>query len=284
MAEQLLSMLESNLSYLSGVEQRIARVLLEDPQRFTTFSMSDLAAEADVSQGSIINFSKKFSGGGFPNLKLKIAECLASHEQKPFSLVDPGEGVIDAFQKAMAGQMRAYQNTAALNDPAVLQRVAEQILSAKKVEIYGTFRSAVVATDFFYQLLQLGIPAMFIDDYWTRRVSAHMVDSESLIFAISASGKTKEVLHTVSIAQENGATVVCLTNNRNSPLAEMADDVLIAAASGNSVGGRASEVYFSQLMVTEALCAHIRSRLDDSGQMRFLRLSGTLGLQDIHDA
>ena len=61
----LISELTVNRDYLSTVERKIADVILKDPKKFITYSISELAGVAGVSQGSINNFSQKLIGSGF---------------------------------------------------------------------------------------------------------------------------------------------------------------------------------------------------------------------------
>lgn len=273
MEKKLLNELRSNLEYLSPTERKIANAILADPKEFISYSMTELSQSAGVSQGSIINFANKFTGGGFPVLKLQIASCLSEFENRSYvSNAEKGDGVKDVLRKTTDSTLSALRNTEAVNGEDTLRLAAECILRAKKVEIYGVYRSAVVATDFSYQLLTLGIPAVFVSDVLTAAVSASLLDADSLVVAVSASGKTKDVLDAVKIAKSKGAHVICLTNHKNSPLARLSDEVLIAAASGNTLMGLASEIRLSQLALTDALCAYLRSRIDEQGEQQYFEV------------
>jgi DNA-binding MurR/RpiR family transcriptional regulator len=283
MSKRLLSELQVNLNYLSAVERRIAGAILEDPRKFITFSMSDLAEYVSVSHGSIINFANKFAGGGFPKLKLQIAADLREYEQQPFSSVTNADGVQDVLDKTIRGTNQAFHHTLKLNSEATLRSVVSLILNARKVEIYGVFRSAVVATDFYYQLLQLGVPASFVSDVLTCAISASMLSDDSLVIAVSSSGKTKDVIDAVKAAKANGVPVVCITSNNTSPLAELSDHVLVSAPSGISVSGRATEIRLSQLLLTDAICAYIRSTIDADGKNSYFALQEILNSHNVND-
>ncbi len=282
MEKNILSQLKISATEMSNAEKKIADKILSDPKQFISYSMVELAKIADVSQGSIINFSNKFAGGGFPALKLKIATNLAVFESQPLSVVDREDSVSVALKKTTENLMGALKNTAELNDEGVLQRVAQYILNAKKVEIYGVFRSAVVATDFYYQLIQLGIPSAFVGDVLSCAVSASMLNKGDLVFAISSSGKTKDIIDAVKIARENGARVVCLTTNGNSPLAKISDEVLMAVSSQNSLSENGNEVRLAQLAVTDALCSYVRIRIDENGE-KYYKLKDILDLHNVND-
>lgn len=283
MTEKLLLELEANLEYLSVAERKIAKLILADPKEFTKYSLTKLSKQANVSQGSVINFSNKFCGGGFPALKLKIASELSEHEPRPFSVVENSDGVCDVFSKVESGILGALRNTLALNDEKTLARAAELILQAKKVEIYGIFRSGAVATDFYYQLLTLGIPASYVSDVLTCAASASILDKNNLVIAVSSSGQTKDILDAVSLAKSNGVPVICLVGNKNSTLAKLSDVVLVAAACGNSVTGKEMEMRFSQLALTDTLCAYLRNKIDTDGEKRYFKLAKILNSHSVND-
>ena len=157
------------------------------------------------------------------------------------------------------------------------------ILKAKKVEIYGLFRSGAVATDFYYQLLTLGIPTSYVSDVLTCAASASILDSNHLVIAISCSGQTKDVLDAVKIAKSNRVPVICLTGNKHSPLTKLADLTLVAAPSGNSVTGKEMEIRFSQLALADTLCAYLRNKIDANGEKRYFKLAEIINSHSVND-
>lgn len=260
MENKIIRELKSNLDYMSGVERKIADLILSDAKKFTAYSLNELSALVGVSQGSVINFANKYAGGGFPALKLAVAACVSTEKEQS---ANKDTKTLKSFTGRAC---TALNNTAALNNEEQLGVVAKKILKAKKVEIYGVYRSAVVATDFYYQLLQMGIPANFVSDVLTCAVSASLLDKNSLVIAISSSGETKDVIDAVKLAKGNGVPVVCITGNKNSPLAKLSDDVLVAAPSGEQVYDNNTEIRLSQLLLTDALCEYIVKSSKERGE------------------
>lgn len=283
MKKRLLRELRSNLVYMSQVERKLAQVILKDPARFVSYTLGELAEQAEVSQGSIVNFANKYCGGGFPALKMEIAASLSHESEEPFSMVQDSDSLKEILQKTTASIGDALENTAVLNDEETLRAVGDMILGAKKVEIYGIFRSAVVATDFYFQLLQLGVPATFVSDVLTCAVSASMLGEGSLVIAISTSGQTQDVIDAVRLAKANGVPVVTITAHKASPLAQLADRVLIAAPSGNARSAVANEVRLSQLALTDALCSYLRSKIDADGNNRYFKMNEILSSHNVKD-
>ena len=283
MDNKLLHRLSSSVEFMSSVEGRIARIILSDPERFTKYTLGELARESGVSQGSIINFAKKYVKGGFPNLKLAVATAISEEKERPFSVVEINDSMRTVLRKTSDGICIALRNTATLNESAVMDRACKLILGAKKVEIYGIFRSAVVATDMYYQLSQLGLHANFVSDVLTCAVSASLLDSDSVVVAISSSGQTRDVIDAVKLAKSNGVPIVAITAHTDSPLASLADVVLTACPAGNALSEHSNQVRMSQLAIVDAIVSEIRSKIGSDGEGRYFKVSEILGMHNVKD-
>lgn len=282
MKPTLLIELKANREYMTVVEKKIVDAIVADPKKFTGYSLGEFSKLAEVSQGSIVNFSNKFCGGGFPALKMGIVASMNGvHASNPSARDEHSLKAI--FKETANGIYDALTNTLALNDEQTLKEIAEKIQIAKKVEIYGVFRSAAVATDFYFQLLQLGISTAFVSDVLTCAVSASMLGEDGLVFAISSSGKTQDVINAVRLAKTNGATIVAITADKNSPLAELAHYVLIAAPSGVTQENSATEIRLAQLALTDAICSYLRNKMHLDGSERYVKMSKILKTYDVKD-
>lgn len=283
MPKNIFTELKTGYDFLTKSEKKIADLLLCDPQKFITYSTVELSKKANVSQGSINNFSKKFSSGGYSSLKLKVAACLSSQEEKPFTVLDKTKSIKDALEIKINENMAAFRNTLEINDEATLKNVVDKILKAEKIEIYGVFHSGIAAKDFCYQLIQLGIPATFVEDTLMCAVSASMLNKNCLVIAISSSGCTKEILDAAELAKSNGVPIISIVGNKFSPLAQLSDDVLLTASSGITISDRSNEIRLSQLLITDALCSYIRSIVDTGGKEFYYRLKKILSSHSVND-
>ena len=286
-AQNLFLKLETNQPFFSSGERRIADLILKEPQLFINCSMADAAQLAGVSQGSLNNFARKISGGGFAALKLQLAqqlpEYIPAQEQETFNSVAEGDGVKDVLCKSVSRISRAFLNTAELNGEEALRNTVSLIRRAKRIEIYGIYQSGLAATDFYYQLLRLGLPAVVVTEVLMCSVSATMLDKDSLVIAISSSGKTKDILDAVKIAKERKVPVVCITSNSNGPIARFADEVLVTLPSKTSISERMDETHLSQLFLIDCLCSYIRHQTDEDGAKQFYRLEGILNSHSVDD-
>ena len=242
---------------MSAVESKIADVILEDPVGFSSISLWEFANRASVSQGSIINFANKFCDGGFSRLKQLMKQT------EPESGDLHGQALISTAKN----MTEALLNTAAVNGEDKIFEAAERLNSARKVEICGLYRSAAIATDFYFRLLELGVGAGFVSDVLTCAVSASLLGKGDVLFAISTSGETRDIIDAVRLAKENGAYIISITANRNSPLALVSDLVFTAACSDSAPIGDSTEIRVAQLAITDAICSYLEN-MDDRAKRK----------------
>lgn len=268
---------------MTKTERKIAEIILCNPAQFITHSLAELAAKAGVSQGSIINFSKKYVDGGFPDLKIMVSACLGTFSENPMEVVSGSDSISDALNKNAASFQSAHGLTAALNDEETLMQAVQMILDSSKIEIYGVFTSAAIATIFYYQLLQLGIPVTFVGDILTCSMTAVMLDKSSLVIAISSSGRTRDIIDAAKHAKDNNVPIIAITSNAASPLAKLADNVLIASPGGTSINNSPMEVHTSMLLLIDTICSYIRSRSGEEAKKRYRKLATILSSHNVEE-
>jgi len=283
MDANIFAKIKNDYKYLSRVEKKIADCILENPSVFIKLSMTELSKVSGVSQGSINNFSKKFCQDGFSALKLKIAASNSEKNEQPFSFIEKYQDVKAAMKVKIKENDVAFNRTYDINSEEELKKAVDLILAAEKIELFGLFRSGIVAYDFYFQLIQLGIPASYISDTLMWSVSASMLNEKDLLFVVSSSGKTKDVIDAVKIAKKNNVSIICLTADRFSPLAKISDVVLLAATSDFSISERSNEIVHNQFLIINTLCSYIRSITDVSGKKHYYKLVEILNSHSIED-
>ncbi len=264
---RLLSEWMMNTDSLTTVERKIATEVLRDPKKFIVSTINGFSEKVGVSQGSINNFAKKFTGGGFADLKLRIAQEVSGFSPRQYTDLQDNslQGVLNSY---LQETIDCLTHTSTMNETETLQKAAEHIRDAKRVNIFGVYQSGIVAQDFSYRLLCMGIPASYVSDTLMCSVSATSLDEKCVLFAISGTGKTKEILDAVRIAHQQGAYVIGLTYNRFSPLAKLSDCVLVSA-NGISECERTNQARMAQLFLLDALTEYLQREVGAGEKERY---------------
>ncbi len=121
--------------------------------------------------------------------------------------------------------MAALRGTGALISKDALVQNTE--LLEKVHQVYGVAASAIIGEYLTYRLLRMGISAQQFSDM--HRAVMNATRLKLGVIAISSSGSTKDLLHAVQLGKEHGASIIVLSNTSRSPLATLADQLLVAA-------------------------------------------------------
>lgn len=98
---------------LAQSDRKLADFLLQFPDYARHLSSQQLAAEAGVSQSSVVKFSQKLGYKGFPALKLAISEALAS--QSNIHSVAVHNEILGDDPLRLVGEKLIKENVAAMH-------------------------------------------------------------------------------------------------------------------------------------------------------------------------
>lgn len=96
-----------------------------------------------------------------------------------------------------------------------------------KLVITGMGKPGHVATKLAATFSSLGTPSFFLHPGEAMHGDLGMIDSKDIVFIISYSGESDEVIAIIPTIKQIGATIIGLTSNSNSYLAKMSDFVQI---------------------------------------------------------
>ena len=109
-------------------------------------------------------------------------------------------------------------------DEAEIGRMIDMIMEARphKILLLGTGRSVFVGRAFALRLMHLGFGV-----YVSGETITPALTSDDLVVVISGSGTTTTVVAQAEVAKSVGSRVVAVTSHLDSPLGEVADEVVL---------------------------------------------------------
>lgn len=258
MSENILTQIKSQYRYFTKVEKRIADIILNDPQKFVTYPTSTVAQLANVSQGSVNNFSRKFCEDGFSFLKLQIVRCISKQEDDLMPVKASREKDILFFAERKARQdISALGHTIEINDKSSLEKAVDYITDAQNIYIIGAGQSGFVAEDFGFNLTKLGFTAnAFSNPYIFSTLCNRNVEND-IVIVISSSGQTQSVIDLAKSLKQKGAKLIFITSNKFSDLAKFSDVLLLTSAGNGKQDGITQRARMSQLLLLDSICAYI---------------------------
>jgi len=226
-ASPLVARIEASLGELRKSERAVAEFVLAQPNEVLNISIAELAYRVGVSQPTVARFVNALGFSGFKEFKLRLAQSLASGVAYVHRDVGPDDSLGEVAPKVFNRTIGALMSVRNQLDSARLGRAVELITRAGRMEFYGIGNSGIVAADAQHKFFRFGIPAVAYSDPHTQGMAATLLDPGDVVVAISASGRTAEVIRSCELAREVGAEVIAITAS-GSPLARLATVVLAA--------------------------------------------------------
>ncbi|MHA6644913.1 MurR/RpiR family transcriptional regulator [Mesorhizobium sp. A623] len=209
----IISLIKESYSNLSPAERAVADVVLENVQFSVDASNAVLAQRAGVSEPTVTRFCRTIGCAGVRDFKLKLAQSLVVGALYLSSepTADAANGV-PCWSAVFGEARRALQEAERQLDPVQVQKAADLIAKARQVVVFGLGGSAsALAQEIQYRLFRYGITVSAHCDPYVMRMAASTLKPTDLVIAISATGRTREVIEAVEIAKHYRAGAICLT-------------------------------------------------------------------------
>lgn len=207
-------------------EQRVIDTIISSPQNIIYASIAELAKHSNVSEPTVMRTCKKLGLNGYQDLKITLARELVNPMQYLNENISPDDDTFAVTAKVFQSITQTLNFTREnLNIPDI-EKAADSILNAKKVIILGVGNSHAISLDFQHKLMRLGMNANAYSDPHMATIAISFLEPKDVVFCISHSGSSREIVDLAVQASQQNATIISLTNIGISPLSKIADIAL----------------------------------------------------------
>ncbi|WP_099469828.1 MurR/RpiR family transcriptional regulator [Konateibacter massiliensis] len=196
------------LSQFSDLDYEVYHFILKNSEKISYMTIREVAKEAHVSTTTITRFCRKVNCNGFSEFKVRYKlEC---DNKKSMEGGYDSSIVLDFFQRVST---ESFQKK--------LDDIAALIASKKHVIFLGAGNSGIMADYASRYFCNIGIFSTGINN---PMFPINMeLPNETIIIALSVEGETEVLVDNSDILKRSKATIVSITNSKNSTLAKMAD-------------------------------------------------------------
>lgn len=268
-SDDVIQEIRAALPALRPSERRVAELVLTDPARVVNLAITDLAELCDTSVATIVRFCRSLGYTGYAEFRRELASSVGREQVSldRFGVSDSDIATDDdaaaVIAKIAFHEARAIEATAAAIDVVTLDVIADAIVAAKRVDIYGVASSGIAALDLQQKLHRVGLVSFAWSDVHLALTSAAVLTPGCVAIGFSHSGLTIEVADSLAAARDSGATTVLVTNFPASPIARNVDHVLTTSASETRYRPGAMSGRITQLAVIDFLFVRVAQRLSD---------------------
>ena len=239
-----ISMIESCYPSLSKSERKVADYILLEKGNIIYETLLEISKKINVGEATILRCVRKIGFNGFLDLKLQIAK-----DDKP-SDEQYHENFIDSIA---ANMTNCIMNTKNVLDEAQLNLAINLIQNSNRLFFYGVGASGLAAYEAQNRFIRMGKAGLSITDNHFQLMYSSACEENDVIVALSLSGYTKDIIDSLKVAKEKNAKIIAITNYLLSPVAQLADCVLITAGKENPLDGGSLTSKISQLYIIDLL-------------------------------
>lgn len=223
---------------LTNAQQRIADYVIRNPERVGMSSSMELAKAIGVSDASITRFARAIGYEGFTDLKNDIYNSMAKRATNGINSISLSErfdvtrsqyGPKTSKADYLKVQQYALERTFQQNSDEQFERSVAMLLRAKHRYIVG-FRGCLgVASQCAWLLRFLVDHVVSVSDEGPGGVGILQdIEKEDCVLFFSVSRFYKNDLRLLQLAKKRGAQVCLITDSVLSPMAQLADILLLA--------------------------------------------------------
>lgn len=212
---------------MSDSQKQIAKYFLENKDMVEDGTITELANGTQTSISSIVRFCNTLGYKGLKELRIKASgESGSVAQAQSDTFYHSSDDYTHILQKTFSKGAQALQDSLAMIDKTAFDAAVDCLIQAENVDIYGCGGSAAIAMLARHQFFKVGIRACVCSGDYVPKKEFLDIKGNYVIFIISSSGETQELVTWCKAVKHPLIKIICLTNRPNSRLAKEADIVL----------------------------------------------------------
>lgn len=256
-------------SSLSEALSKVADQVLDDPDRAARATIMDLAERSGTSPGTITRFCRHLGYDGYAALRVALAtesgRAAATQAESNWDVnigreISHDDSLTEVLKQIIAVDVAMLRNTAQTLDLNEVQRVAEAVIAANRVDVYGIGNSSFVARELHTGFYRTGVTTWLWTEVHDALASAALLGRQDVAIAVSHSGAVSETIEMLTEADSRGALTVAITSYSDSPITEVADVVLTSATRGTGFRADLLAARHAQLLVADLVYIAVAQR------------------------
>ncbi len=210
---------------LSGLEKKLARLVLDDVEFVVNSSIIELAERAGVSPPTVTRFCRRLGCQGYSDFKVQLARMtyVGLRYLKPEApTATPEEVAEDIVTKAQNALFELHRQL----DLATLDRAAHLLRGAEFIQAFGASgNSAMIVNELHNRLFRLGCRINASNDHNMNVMMSAAAQPGTVVFGSSFTGRDLGLVHCLELLRQAAIPTIVITQP-NSPVAAAADVVI----------------------------------------------------------
>jgi DNA-binding MurR/RpiR family transcriptional regulator len=228
----MLQRIKEKMPKMSKGHKLIANYIINHFEKAAFMIAARLGEEVGVSESTVVRFAVEMGYEGYPKLQKGLQE-LIKNKLTAVQRIEISSKKIDEsnlLKSVLQSDMEKIKQTMESIDQKSFDSIVESILNAKRIYILGVRSSAALAgfLGFYFNLIFDNIRLVHTTSVSEMFEQIFRATEGDVVIGISFPRYSKRTSKAMQYVKSQGATVVAITDSKESPLAEHADYCIIA--------------------------------------------------------
>ena len=228
----LINKIQSELPGFSKGQKQIARFILEHYDKAAFMTASRLGTTVGVSESTVVRFATELGYDGYPHLQRALQEMIRNKltSVQRMEVSSDRMGGRDVLQTVLHADMDMIRQTLDEIDRDAFQGAVDALIGAKRIYLLGVRSSSALSSfvGFYFNLLFENVRLVHTNSVSEIFEQVLRVGPGDVVFGVSFPRYSKRTLSAMQYARDRGARVIALTDSHLSPLAPVANHLLLA--------------------------------------------------------
>ena len=232
MNENVLQTIRAGMDTFSKGQKRIAAFILDNYDRAAFMTAARLGETASVSESTVVRFAAQLGYDGYPEMQKALQELirgkLTSIQRIQVSR-DQMSGA-DILGSVMQRDMNSIHNVIEQLDRDAFSRAVDKLLGAEHIYILGVRSSSFLAGYLNFYLHLIFKNVTLVQSSAAGEIFEQLFRSGEgdVMIAFSFPRYSKDTINAARFARSRGAEIIAITDQKQSPVAQMSSAALLA--------------------------------------------------------
>ena len=254
-------------SELSAAERKVAEFILQNPNKTIQMTAVQLATASGSSPASVIRLTKRLEIDSFTTLKILLSSDLTKNQSDPKMNDDirPNEDLGSIKGKLLTSALESIRETTDQLNRDEVTRLVKAIIGSNQLFLFGVGASNLVAENISQKWNRIGYPTVADDDLNSLVPKLVNAKKGGILWVISNSGESPEVLIAAKNAKKYNLKLVSLTRFGKNSLAKLSDIAVHTSQPKESPNRiAATNSLLAQFMIIDIIFYYFVSQTYDS--------------------
>ncbi len=232
MNNDLFTLINEYMPKISKGHKKIAQYILMHYDKAAFMTAAKLGDTVGVSESTVVRFASEIGFDGYPGLQRALQDAmrnkLTAVQRIEVTLDQLGEG--EVLKRVLLHDVEHIRHTLEEINSDSFNDAVNNIVHAKKIYIMGVRSSSALAS-FMSYYFKLMLPDVVLLQTGSRSELYEQIlriGEGDVMIGISFPRYSKQTVHAINYAHNRGAKSIAITDTLESPIAQSADNVLLA--------------------------------------------------------